>query len=196
MIFMCNRWSVPLWFLRKGDFRSWSSLSLSKPCWHMTFITRQLLFNSCFFFPCHSPFQSKLSTSYFTRANLFPYGPLSFCTHRFQQSEHSHRVENKYHLLHKWYMWWGYLTVVFKFGDKPLRWHCCWCIVFTHTGCFSARLTWDNEAGAIALSGLSCVPVACHTPVVVQPVFHLHIQDIQGSHGCDEKPWHWRKTDK
>lgn len=52
--------------------------------------------------------------------------------------------------------------------------------------------TWDNQAGAIALSGLSCVPMACHAPVVVKPVFHLHIQDVQGSRGSDEKSRHWK----
>lgn len=65
--------------------------------------------------------------------------------------------------------------------------HCCYDGFF----CWVPP-TWDNQAGAIALSGLSCVPMACHAPVVVKPVFHLHIQDVQGSRGSDEKSRHWK----
>ena len=51
-------------------------------------------------------------------------------------------------------------------------------------------LTGDKEPSAVALPRLPGVAVARHAPVVVQAVLNLHVQDVQGSRGCDEKPRH------
>lgn len=50
-----------------------------------------------------------------------------------------------------------------------------------------ARLTWDEEPGAVALPRLGGIAMPRHAAVIEQLILLLHVQDVQGSGGRYEK---------